>query len=245
MGRLLVVTSGKGGVGKSTVAAGLGCALARRGNAVLLLDMDEGLRCLDSMLGLSERTVFDLGDVLTGSRPVTDALLPVPGYERFSLLAAPLRAGVIQREAVEKLTGSLVGRYDSLILDCPAGIDRGFRFSVPPGSQALVVVNPEPVSVRDAAVVDGILEEMGISPRLMVLNKLEKKRMKKGCFPTVDSVMDLSGLRLAAIVPYDETVAESAAKGEPLDKGRAARAFDRLAARLEGEEAPLPPMRKI
>lgn len=245
MGRLLVVTSGKGGVGKSTVAAGLGCALTRRGRSVLLLDMDEGLRCLDSMLGLSEQTVFDLGDVLREERPLEDALLPVEGYERFFLLAAPLRAGVIDRAAVEALTGRLISRYDDLILDCPAGIDRGFRFSVPPGSQALVVVNPEPVSVRDAAVVDGMLEEMGIYPRLMVLNKFDKKRMKVGCFPTIDSVIDGSGLRLAAIVPYDDGVAVAAAKGLPLEKGRACRAFDRLAARLDGEEIGLPPIGRI
>ena len=245
MGRFLVVTSGKGGVGKSTVAAGLGCALTRRGRSVLLLDMDEGLRCLDSMLGLSEQTVFDLGDVLREERPLEDALLPVEGYERFFLLAAPLRAGVIDRAAVEALTGRLISRYDDLILDCPAGIDRGFRFSVPPGSQALVVVNPEPVSVRDAAVVDGMLEEMEIYPRLMVLNKFDKKRMKVGCFPTIDSVIDGSGLRLAAIVPYDDGVAVAAAKGLPLEKGRACRAFDRLAARLDGEEIGLPPIGRI
>ena len=245
MGRLLVVTSGKGGVGKSTVTAGLGCALARRGRSVLLLDMDEGLRCLDSMLGLSERTVFDLGDVLRGERPLEDALLPVEGYESFFLLAAPLRAGVIDRAAVETLTGRLISQYDDVILDCPAGIDRGFRFSVPQGSQALVVVNHEPVSVRDAAVVGGMLEELGIYPRLMVLNKFDKKRMQAGCFPTIDSVIDGSGLRLAAIVPYDDGVAVAAAKGQPLDKGRASRAFDRLAARLDGEEAGLPPIGKI
>lgn len=245
MGRLMVITSGKGGVGKSTVAAGLGCALARRGRSVLLLDMDEGLRCLDSMLGLSERTAFDLGDVLLDRRQVEDAVLPVEGYEGFFLMAAPLRPGVIQREAVQRLTGRLLDRYDDLILDCPAGIDRGFRFSVPPGSQALVVVNPEPVSVRDAAVVDGLLEDMGIYPRLMVLNKFDRKSMRSGCFPGIDSVMDGAGLRLAAIVPYDQAAARAAAMGEPLEKGRAARAFDRLAARLDGEEVPLPPIRKI
>ena len=171
--------------------------------------------------------------------------MPVDGYERFFLLAAPLHAGVIRREGVEALTGRLLDRYDDLILDCPAGIDRGFRFSVPPGSQALVVVNPEPVSVRDAAVVDGMLEDMGIFPRLMVLNKFDRRQMKTGCFPTIDSVMDGSGLRLAAIIPYDAAAAQTAALGKPLEKGRAARALERLAARLDGEEIPLPPIRKI
>lgn len=245
MGRLLVVTSGKGGAGKSTVAAGLGMALSHRGHSVLLVDMDEGLRCLDFMLGVSETTLFDLGDVLAGNKTLQEAMQPVFGNPGFLLLAAPAATGMIRQEDMERLSADLCRRYDYVIFDCPAGVDRGFRFSLPPHAQALVVVNPEPVSVRDASVVERLLEEMEITPRLMVLNRFDRGRMKSGVFPNIDSIIDESGLRLAAVIPEDQRLAAAFAAGIEPKKGRALKAFARLAARLDGEAVPLPKPQKI
>lgn len=246
MGKLLVVTSGKGGVGKSSISAGLAGALVRRNRTVLLVDMDEGLRCLDLMLGVAASTVFDLGDVLDGHCTADQAALTVEGFSgRLKLIAAPLKPDTIKAEATEKLSRELILEYDYLIFDCPAGTSAGFINSLPGGSMAIVVANADPVSQRDAAVVDALLERQGISSRQMVINKFNLKRMKRSGFPHIDAMIDESGLQLLAIIPEDEQVPLSSADGKPLRKGRARAAIDRLAARVEGEHVLLPPLKKI
>lgn len=242
MGKLLVVTSGKGGTGKSTVAAGISIALCGLGKKVLLIDMDQGLRCLDIILGVADTTVFDLSDVINGRRPVQEAVVKPKEIEGLALLPAPLYAGNIDKDMFNGFIAETLPGFDYIILDGPAGIDGSW---FPPGSQALVVVNPDPVSIRDASFVNLMLEETGINPRMMVLNKFIYRYIKKGLYKNIDNIIDQTGLRLAAVVPHDQQVIVAAAKGMPLLKGKAASAFLRLANRLEGNVVPLPNLKKL
>ncbi|HHW45493.1 MAG TPA: septum site-determining protein MinD [Clostridiales bacterium] len=242
MGKLLVVTSGKGGTGKSTVAAGLSIALCSLGRKVLLIDMDQGLRCLDILLGVADTVVFDLYDVICGRKPLNAAVVRPVGVEGLDLLPAPIYREDIEKGLFERIISEALGSYDYVILDSPAGLDKSL---FPAGSQALVVVNPDPVSVRSASYLNLFLEELGINPRLMVLNKFIYKYFKKGLYKNVDQIIDQTGLRLAAVIPYDEEVVVAAARGIPLQKGRAANAFFRLANRLEGNVVPLPNLKKL
>lgn len=242
MGKLLAIASGKGGTGKSTVAAGLSIALCNLGRKVLLIDMDQGLRCLDILLGVADTAVFDLYDVLYRRKPLQDAVIIPKTVEGLCLLPAPIYKEDIEKGLFDEFFAETLADFEYVILDYPAGIDKSV---FPDGSQALVVVNPDPVSVRSASYVNLFLEKLDVNPRLMVLNKFIYKYFKKGLYKNIDEIIDQTGLRLAAVIPYDEQVVVAAAKGIPLQKGRAAYAFFRLANRLEGNVVPLPNLKKL
>ncbi|MBQ2676362.1 MAG: septum site-determining protein MinD [Clostridia bacterium] len=246
MGSVMVVTSGKGGVGKSTVSSCLGAALCKLSKRVLLVDMDEGLRSLDLMLNVSAHTVFDVSDIINGYCNADQAVLPVASCPGLYLLPAPSKVGAIDsKEAMQLLCSKLAKAFDYVIIDSPAGIDRGFEFAVCAADNALVVVTPDPVSVRDGSHVAKLLRNSGVKNIRLVINKVNTKLMLEGVFYNIDEIIDATSVQLIAAIPTDDAILCSNALGEPLADSYAADAFDRLAARLENKHIPLINLKKI
>ncbi len=243
VGRLSVITSGKGGVGKSTVAVGLAAAVACNGRSVLLVDADEGIRCLDLLLGVSGELVFDLGDVLSGAVELQKAVYPVKGTG-ISLLAAPRQSNVIRGEQLGELLLQASEQYDHVILDCPAGLDHKYYHALPAFAQLLVVCNADRVSVRDAAAAVELLQGYSLQAGF-ILNRFLPKGAGGNQMVNIDDLIDTVGARLFGVIPEDRHVPVAASKGVPLVAGRAAMALGRVAARLYGQSIPLPNVRKL
>lgn len=246
MAKITAVVSGKGGVGKSTVSAGLGAALASRGERVLLLDCDAGLRCLDALLGVTEQLVFDASDVINGTCTPQQAVYPCASCPGLSMVAAPLEAE-LQPAAVRMLTERYRNSFDWIILDAPAGIEAGFSAAVAPASSAWVVVTPDPVSVRSGGIVRQALAKQGISDCRLLINRFSADRFVRiGSFEDMDELIDRTGVQLLGVIPEDSAIPMMAARGVPiLTRGACSQAFRRVASRLCGERIPLPPPERI
>ncbi|MDE2572111.1 MAG: septum site-determining protein MinD [bacterium] len=243
MGRRIVVTSGKGGVGKTTTTANVGCALASRGHKVVLVDADIGLRNLDLVLGLEKRIVFDVVEVAEGRCALRSALIKDKRFEdRLWLLPA---AQTRDKEALdevqmEAITRELAGMADYVLIDCPAGIEHGFRNAVAGADEALLVTTPEVSAIRDADRIVGKLGERGLPTRLIV-NRIRPELVKAGDMLSVEDVCGVLGLELVGIVPDDEDVIDTTNRGEPaaLAEGtRLAAIYAKVARRLDGEVVP-------
>lgn len=235
--RKVLIASGKGGVGKSCCTVFLGQALARNGFRVLLVELDAGLRGLDLMLGMEDRSPYDMGDVLMGRCSPYDAVSPSGFSPLLSLLSAPvgdwddfLRADLVW------LCREIASYYDWILLDAPAGIGRGFRLGLEAADEALLVAVPDPICVRDAAAVSSIMERArgaGFSQRL-VINRVGKQPVGES-LPDLDAVIDQVAVQLIAVIPEDGTISQCAANGLSLPlSARAYDPFDNLAWRLCG-----------
>ncbi len=235
-----LITSGKGGSGKSTVSAYLGGALVRRGLRVLLLEMDAGLRSLDIMLGANERAVFDLADVLTGRMDPGRAAVECAYQPGLWLLPAAADAGFLPKtEALRRFCREAGETYDTVLLDTPAGLGDGLKVSAAVADSALVITTPDPVSVRDAAGAAGLLFEAGISNTKLIINRLPEKPSQM-LVPDLDAVIDQVGAQLIGVIPEDKELMWASANGLPLSPGSlAAWEFDGIAARVEGCYVPL------
>ena len=245
MGRIIAITSGKGGVGKSSVAVGLSVALGRMENRVLLVDLDAGMRCLDIHLNLSDKLVFDLNDLLSGEKDLQSVLLKNEIYPNLSLIAAPLNS-TIEHNALRAFLNTAADDFDFIILDFPAGGVNTLYDALPRFAEGLVVSNADAVSVRDAQTVGRDLAENGLMSVRLVLNRVDFSYIKKGILPDIDAVIDRCGLRLMAIIPSSTEMYYSACTGKPLNKScKAYKAFERLAQRIMGYNIPLPPCKKI
>jgi len=240
---VFAVTSGKGGVGKSTVSVGLALSFASKGKKVLLIDMDEGLRCLDLMLSIDKTAVFDLSDVLSGT-PVSDAVYPSPLAQNLFLIPAPGDIGSIQADKLTVLTETLVADYDILIFDFPAGVDFSLYGCLPQDTLYITVAVPDPVSVRDAAQVSTRLGSMGLMSRL-IINRFELSGSRKYAQKNIDSIIDTASIRLLGLVPESEELKMFSLIHKISRKGKAAAAFDRIVRRLLGENILLPKLKKI
>ncbi len=243
MGHIFAVTSGKGGVGKSTVSVGLAFAFAASGHRTLLVDMDEGLRCLDIMLGTDVSAVFDLSDVLMG-REMRDAVYPVENRENLFLVPAPAEVGRIDAFAFSGFVKEAAAEFDTVIFDFPAGIDFSLYTCLPPEALFITVAVPEPVSVRDAAVVSKKLGEIS-RPSRLIINNFEYRLTRRGLSRGIDDVIDGAGLRLLGIIPASDELALLSVTHRLKRNGRAMRAFKRTAERLCGESVLLPKPKKI
>lgn len=238
MANILVVTSGKGGTGKTTVSYLLAQALCRRQKNVLLLELDSGLRGLDLIMGVSDKIVYDLSDVLSGRcKPVKAITICNVPQGNLHLIPAPVdRHFLPDRASLTALLKGLAGCYDYLILDTSAGLGRGFDVACSVCNSALIVCTADPVSVRDAAKAAQILQEK--KPRL-VINKFFRHILSKD-MPDLDAVIDRVGAQLIAVIPEDLSVGQLLAKGEPLPQSSLAwREADDLARRLLGERVRL------
>ena len=204
MNNVYVVTSGKGGVGKSTVTAYLGVELCKKGKKVLLIDMDEGLRSLDLMLDVSSHTLFDVSDIIKGNCNVNQAVIPVKQCPILYLLPAPVTVNSLNSpKGMKILCEKLSEFFDFILIDSPAGVGKGFINAVSGADNALVVVNPDPVSVRDAAYVAKLLRENKVENIRLIINKLDIDLVKKGVLYNIDEVIDATALQLIEAIPYD------------------------------------------
>jgi septum site-determining protein MinD len=240
MGRAIVITSGKGGVGKTTMTANLGAAIAQLGMSVVLIDADIGLRNLDVVMGLENRIVYHVVDVVQRKCTAQKALIKDRRLDNLWLLPA---SQTDDKEAVtladmRKLVGELKAAYDYVLIDCPAGIEQGFKNAIAGADEAVVVATPEVSSIRDADRVVGLLAVQDIPTRLIV-NRISNHLVKKGDMLSQADVIEILALDLLGAVPLDEHVVASTNKGMPAvleGKSLAAREFVRIAKRLVGFE---------
>ncbi len=245
MTEVIVVTSGKGGVGKTTITANLGVALAKFGKKVLLIDADIGLRNLDMILGLENRIVYDILDVLEERVPPEKAY--VKDKRGFSLFLLPANQ-TKNKDAVNtdkwlQLVKDIKakGEFDYIIIDSPAGIEQGFKIAVSPSDRAYIVVNPEVSSVRDADRVIGLLESMNKEDYWVIVNRIKWKMVKKGEMLSVEDIVDILKAPLIGIIPEEEKLIDFTNRGEPIvlhTKYNAAKAIMDIAKRTLGEEVP-------
>ena len=238
------ITSGKGGVGKTTTTANIGAALADKGHKVLLIDTDIGLRNLDVVMGLENRIVYDLIDVIEGRCRVSQALIKDKRCPNLVLLpAAQIRdKNDVNTDQMKELIYSLKDSFDYILIDCPAGIEQGFKNAIAAADEAVVVTTPEVSATRDADRIIGLLEAAGIKSPRIVVNRLRIDMVKDKNMLSVEDILDILAVKLLGVVPDDETVVISTNKGEPLvykGDSLAAKAFKNIASRIEGTEVPL------
>jgi septum site-determining protein MinD len=237
MGRAIVITSGKGGVGKTTTTANLGTALARLGKAVVLVDADIGLRNLDVVLGLENRIVYHLVDVVQGKCTAQKALIKDRRIDNLFLLPASQTddKDAVTPEQMKGLVATLKAAYDYVLIDCPAGIEQGFRNAIAGADEAIVVATPEVASIRDADRVVGLLAAQDVSARLVV-NRLSQEMVRRGDMLSQDDVIEILSLELLGAVPLDGDIVISTNKGTPAtleSRSPAARAFEKIARRID------------
>jgi septum site-determining protein MinD len=239
----ITVTSGKGGVGKSTTVASLGLGLAQLGYKVCLIDTDIGLRKLDLMLGLENRIVYDLVDAIEGVCKLRQALVRHKEFPELALLpAAQTRyKEEVSPSQIKAIVGELRKEFDYLLIDSPAGIEGGFRNAIAAADRAILVVNPEIPSVRDSDRVIGLLEAAGIEQIDLIVNRVQPGMVRDGDMLSVERVQNHLAINLLGIVPEDKRIIRSSNTGEPVildSKSLAGKAFSNIARRITGEEVP-------
>ena len=244
MGEVIVITSGKGGVGKTTTSANLGVGLAMRGKKVALIDADIGLRNLDVVMGLENRIVYDLVDVIDGHCRLKQALIRDKRYQDLFLLpAAQTRdKDAVNPEQMKKLTDSMKDEFDFVLVDCPAGIEQGFKNAISGADRAVVVTTPEVSAVRDADRIIGLLEAAEISNVKLILNRIKADMVKRGDMMNLEDVTEILAIDVLGVVPDDEAVVVATNRGEPAVSNmasRAGQAFRNITERILGNEVPL------
>ena len=240
MGEVIVITSGKGGVGKTTTTANLGSALAMRGKKVVLLDTDIGLRNLDGVMGLENRIVYDIVDVIEGKCKLRQALIKDKRFtDLFLLPAAQTRdKDAINEDEMIRLTQRLKEEFDYIIVDCPAGIEQGFKNAIAGADRAIVVTNAEISSIRDADRIIGLLESSNIRNPELIINRIRPEMVKRGEMMDVEDILDLLSIDLIGVVPEDENIITQTNKGEPAvanKKAASGKAYIEIARRILGE----------
>ncbi|MEF2243342.1 MULTISPECIES: septum site-determining protein MinD [unclassified Paenibacillus] len=243
MGEAIVVTSGKGGVGKTTTSANVATALALLGKKVCMVDTDIGLRNLDVIMGLENRIIYDLIDVADGRCRLNQALVKDKRFDELYMLPAAQTKDkdAIKPEQVREIVLELKKDHDYVIIDCPAGIEQGFRNAIAGADRAIVVTTPENAAVRDADRVIGILEQEKIPSRL-IINRVRSNMVKSGEMLDIDEICQVLAIDLVGIVPDDEKVIVASNTGEPTvmnPASRAAIAYRNIARRILGDMVPL------
>src|SRR5438874_8905518 len=242
--RVITITSGKGGVGKTTTTANIGTALALQGKRVAVVDSDIGLRNLDAILGLENRISYVLVNVVEGKCRIRKALIKDKRLPDLYLLpAAQTRdKNAVNSVQMEQLCQQLRAEFDFVLIDSPAGIEQGFRNAIVGADEIIIVANPEMASVRDADRIIGLVEAAGKPEPRLILNRLRSEMVKRGDMLDVTDVLEVLGVDLLGIVPEDELIIVGTNKGEPIvydKRSRAGRAFLHAAKRILGEEVPL------
>lgn len=243
MSEVIVVTSGKGGVGKTTVCANLGCGLALLGNKVVLIDTDIGLRNLDVVMGLENRIVYNLVDVVEGSCRIKQALIRDKNHQGLYLMpsAQTRDKSSVTPEQMKKLTEELTEEFDYVILDCPAGIEQGFKNAVAGASRAVVVTTPEVSAIRDADRVIGLLEAGGMKRIEMIVNRIRPELVARGDMMSLEDIREILTIPLIGAVTDEEEIVISSNNGEPV-AGKdtvLGQAFIDISRRVMGEDIPV------
>jgi septum site-determining protein MinD len=245
----ITITSGKGGVGKTTATANLGMALALQGKRVVAIDADIGLRNLDVVLGLENRIVYDLVDAVEGYCRVRQALIRDKRVSTLFLLpAAQTRdKSAVNPDQMVALVNELREGYDFILIDSPAGIEQGFRNSIAPADRVLIVTTPELSAVRDADRVVGLVEAQEKGPASLIINRLDPKMVRRAQMLSTADVVEFLALHLIGIVPEDPSIIVSTNQGQPVvldGRSAAGEAFRNIAARLQGHDVPFLPIRE-
>lgn len=242
MSRIIVITSGKGGVGKTTTTANLGMALAAKERKVVVVDADFGLRNLDLLLGLENRIVYTAVEVLAGECRLEQALVKDKRQPRLALLPAAQNRtkDAVHPDQMKQLITSLMQQFDYILIDSPAGIEMGFQNAIAAASEALIVTTPEIAAVRDADRVIGLLEANSVKRIHLIVNRIKPAMVRANDMMSVQDVQEILAIPLIGVIPDDERVIVSTNRGEPLvlaDKpSLPAQAFENIARRLEGEK---------
>lgn len=244
MGEAIVVTSGKGGVGKTTTSANIGTALALLGKKVCLVDTDIGLRNLDVVMGLENRIIYDLIDVAEGRCRLNQALVKDKRFDELYMLPAAQTKdkNAITPEQVKDIILELKKEYEYIIIDCPAGIEQGFKNAIAGADQAIVVTTPEHAAVRDADRIIGLLESSHVSAPKLIVNRIRPNMVKSGDMLDIEDILQVLNIDLIGIVPDDELVIKAANSGEPTvmnPESKAAIAYRNIARRILGDTVPL------
>lgn len=243
MGEVIVITSGKGGVGKTTTTANVGTGLAKLGKKVVLIDTDIGLRNLDVVMGLENRIVYNLVDVVEGKCRIKQALIKDKRNPSLYLLpsAQTKDKTAVSPEQMKKLADDLREEFDYILMDCPAGIEQGFQNAIAGADSALVVTTPEVSAVRDADRIIGLLEASDVKQSHLIVNRLRTKMVKDNSMMSSDDVVEILAIDLIGVVPDDEQIIISTNNGDPLvgDDSLAGQAYMNICRRLLGEEVPL------
>lgn len=249
-GKAIVITSGKGGVGKTTTVANVGTALALRDQKVVLVDADIGLRNLDVVMGLENRIVYDIVDVVEERCRLEQALIKDKRLNQnlFLLPAAQTRdKTAVNPEEMEELINKLKEKVDIVLVDCPAGIEQGFQNAISGADEAIVVTTPEVSAVRDADRIIGLLEANGLNDPALIINRIRVDMVKRGDMLEIEDIIDILAIELMGIVPDDDGVIVSTNKGEPLvydHSSLAGKAFQNIASRIMGEDIPFVDLEK-
>lgn len=242
MGEVIVITSGKGGVGKTTTTANIGVGLARLNKKVVVIDTDLGLRNLDVVMGLENRIVYNLVDVIEGNCRMKQALIKDKRYENLYLLpsAQTKDKSAVSPEQVRKLTEELAEEFDYILLDCPAGIEQGFQNAIAGAGRAIVVTTPEVSAIRDADRIIGLLEKQGINKIDLIINRIRMSMVKRGDMMSVDDVVEILSIDLLGAIPDDEEIVVATNQGEPVvgTDSLSGKAFNNICKRIAGEDVP-------
>ncbi|WAH38969.1 septum site-determining protein MinD [Alicyclobacillus dauci] len=244
MSSAIVVTSGKGGVGKTTSTANIATSLALLGKKVCIVDADIGLRNLDVVMGLENRIIYDIIDVANGDCRLQQALIRDKRFEHLALLPAAQTKdkSVLTPDVMKGLVTSLKEDYDYVVIDCPAGIEDGFRVAVAPADFAIVVTTPENAAVRDADRVIGLLEREQVGQPRLIVNRIRPDMVKRGEMLDIDEIVQILACDLLGIVPDDEGVIRNSNRGEPSAMNPdtpAGLAYRNIARRILGDSVPL------
>ncbi len=243
MGEVLVVTSGKGGVGKTTTTANIGTGLAILGKSVALVDADIGLRNLDVVMGLENRIVYDLVDVVDGVCRMKQALIKDKRFSNLYLMPAAQTKdkNAVNPQQMKTLCNELSEEFDFVIVDCPAGIEQGFKNAIAGANRAIVVTTPEVSAVRDADRIIGLLEANGLKNPQLIINRIRMDMVKRGDMMSIDDMIDILAIDLLGVIPDDELIVVSTNRGEPAvanESSFAGQAYKNIVRRILGEQVP-------
>ena len=244
VGEVIVVTSGKGGVGKTTTTSNIGIGLAMLGKSVVIVDADIGLRNLDVVMGLENRIVYDIVDVVEENCRIKQALIKDKKFDNLFLLPAAQTKDkdAIAPEQMKKLSNELKEMFDYVIIDCPAGIEQGFKNAIVGADRALVVTTPEISAVRDADRIIGLLEANGLNGPKLIINRIKQDMVNRGDMMNIDDIIDILAIDLIGVVPDDEAIVISTNRGEPViieGKSMSGQAYYNISKRIIGENVPL------
>ncbi len=244
MGEVIVITSGKGGVGKTTTTANLGTGLAQLGHKVVMVDTDIGLRNLDVVLGLENRIVYDITDVTGGHCRLRQALIKDKRFEGLFLLPAAQTKDktAVSTDQMKALCDELSQEFDYVVIDCPAGIEQGFKNAIAGAQKAIVVTTPEVSAVRDADRIIGLLEAAELREPRLIINRVRQKMVAAGDMMGIDDIIDILAVDLLGVVPEDEMVIITTNRGETVvqdQRSRSGMAYRNIVRRITGEQVPL------
>lgn len=239
--KVVAVTSGKGGVGKSTMTVSLGIAAAAAGSRVLLIELDAGLRGMDIMLGISDKIVYDLGDLLEGRCNISSAIIPSPNVSGLYAILAPVSlTGPILMQDMQLLIDGLRAYFDLIILDTPAGLGKGVRFTCEVSDLALIIVTPDPVCIRDGNQVVREMLSRDFTSHRLIINRVNRRFIRRQVVRDLDEVIDGVGSQLIGVVPEDPEVTLFSSQGRlPDPKGELQRVCRAIIARIDGQYQPL------